>query len=272
MSRLSIENALTDFRRLDLLALQDSPVHRLDARAKVLATLLFIIAVMSYSRYELSALLPLSLFPVSLAIRGNLPAAYLLKRIAPVLPFAVLVGLFNPLLDRQVMLRLGTFPVSGGWLSCSSIVVRALLTATAALVLVSCTGFNAICHALNQLGFPRAFTTQLLFLYRYLFVLIEEARQVSRARELRSCDGKGLGIRNSGSLLGNLLLRTWERAERIHLAMLSRGFAGDFPLRGTTAFGWREMAFLSGWAALFLALRTWNVSDLLGRLCTGLIP
>lgn len=269
MSRLSIENALTDFRRLDLLALEDTPLHRLDARAKVLTTLVFVTTVMSFDRYQLSALFPFFIYPLCLVIQGSIPAAYLCKRIALVIPFAVMVGLFNPLLDSQPLLRVGELGISGGWISCASIVVRAVLTAGAALILVSVTGFTAICHSLNRMGLPQAFTVQLLFLHRYLFVLIEEAKQLSRARELRSFGQRGLGIANSGPILGNLLLRTWERAERIHLAMLARGFNGEFHARRRSRFGGRELLFLLGWSSLFILLRYWNISPVLGRLLTG---
>lgn len=269
MSRLSIENALTDFRRLDLLAQQETAIHCLDGRAKVLTTLVFITTVMSFGRYQLSALLPFFIYPLSLVALGNIPAGYLFKRIALVIPFAVLVGLFNPLLDSQPLVRLGPLNISGGWVSCTSIVVRSVLTAGAALTLVGVTGFSTICHSLNRMGVPQAFTVQLLFLHRYLFVLIEEARQVSRARQLRSCGRRGLGIHNSGPLLGNLLLRTWERAERIHLAMLARGFSGEFHTRRLFRFGGRDLLFLLGWSLLFIILRFWNISSFLGRLVTG---
>ncbi len=270
MSRLSLEHALTDFRRLDLLAMADTPIHQLDGRAKVLATLIFVIAVMSFNRYELSALLPFFVFPLFLALRANLPSVYLVKRIVIVIPFAILVGLFNPLLDRQVMLRLGAIGVSGGWISCASILVRAVLTVSAALILISVTGFTAVCQALNRMGCPRTFTTQLLFLHRYLFVLMEEARQVARAREVRSFGRRGLGIRNSGAILGNLLLRTWERAERIHLAMLARGFNGEFRSRKTGRFGINDLLFLLGWSAVFAVFRTWNIPRLLGGMMMGI--
>ncbi|NVN92240.1 MAG: cobalt ECF transporter T component CbiQ [Desulfuromonadales bacterium] len=271
MSRLSIEQTLTDFRRLDLLAMDDTSIHQLDGRAKVLTVLVFITAVMSFNRYEFSALLPFICFPLFLIIKGHLPATYLFKRIALVLPFAVLIGLFNPLLDRQVMVRLGSISISGGWISWASIVVRAVLTVSAALILVSVTGFTAICQALTQMGLPRAFAMQLLFLHRYLFVLIEEAKQVSRARELRSFGRTGLGIRNSGAILGNLLLRTWERAERIHLAMLARGFTGEFHTRKTAGFRGRDLLFLLGWSSVFIALRIWNMSQLLGYLVMEIV-
>ncbi len=264
-----MEEVLTDFRRLDLLAREGSPIHRLDARAKVITTMVFITTVMSFDRYQISALVPFFVFPLCLTVMGNIPLAYLMKRVALVLPFALMVGLFNPLLDDRILIRVGTLGISGGWLSCASILLRAMLTAGAALILVGVTGFTPLCHALRRLGVPQPFVVQLLFLHRYLYVLIEEARQLSRARRLRSFGRRGLGIRNSGPILGNLLLRTWERAERIHLAMLARGFRGEFPLPGHSSFGIGEFAFVTGWSILFITLRFWNLSAVLGRLLTG---
>jgi cobalt/nickel transport system permease protein len=268
----SIEGTILDFRYLDRLAAGDTALHRLDARAKVLATLAFVLAVVSFDRYALAPLLPFFLYPVAVLSLGGLPAAYFARKVALILPFALAVGVLNPIFDREIVVRLGPFGVSGGWISCASIMVRSALTVSAALLLVGVTGFPEICRALSRLGMPQAFTVQLLFLYRYLFVLTEEGARASRARELRSFGRKGQGIRSYGSLVGHLLLRTWMRAERIHMAMRARGFTGEFRTPGTTRFGGRELLFLLGWSAFFIALRLRNVPHLLGALVTGGSP
>jgi cobalt/nickel transport system permease protein len=266
---LAIDGNLLDFKRLDLLAMGESSIHRLDPRAKVLTTLVYILCVVSFGRYELAAMLPFLLYPVVLLSLADLPAGYIARKAAVVIPFAVMVGLFNPFFDRQVVMQLGSLDVWGGWVSCASIVVRALLTAGAAIVLVAVTGFPALCAALERLGMPRVFAVQLLFLHRYIFVLTDEGGRVARARQLRSCGNKGLGLHHFGSLVGHLLLRTWERAERIHLAMLARGFTGELHTRRQGHFGGREFAFLLGWSSLFVFLRFNNLPQLLGRLLTG---
>src|SRR5512136_1625181 len=205
----SIDGTLLDFRRLDELATGATAIHRLDARAKVLATIVFIVSVVSFGRYELTPLFPFFLFLVAMAALGDLPARYIARKIVLVLPFAFVVGMFNPLFDREILVRLGPVGISGGWISCASITVRAILTIGAAVILVGVTGFPAICRAMEQLGVPRVFAVQLLFLYRYIFVLTEEGSRASRARELRSCGKRGMGMGAFGSLVGHLLLRTW---------------------------------------------------------------
>lgn len=265
----SIDKALPEFAYLEILATRETPIHRLDPRAKLLATLVFVAMVVSFDRYAISALVPFFLFPLVLVARGGLPAGFLLRKTLLALPFALLVGLFNPFFDRTPLLALGPLMISGGWVSFASIILRALLTVGASLALIAVTGFTGVCLSLERLGFPRVFAVQLLFLYRYLFILVEEGGRTVRARELRSCGARGQGIASYSSLVGNLLLRTWDRAERIHRAMLSRGFQGEFHLRRTTRFGWRELLFVGGWSALFIVCRLVNIPVLIGTIVTG---
>jgi len=156
--------------------------------------------------------------------------------------------------------------ISGGWLSFFSIMVRSLLTVGAGFILIGTTGFTAICQALERLGMPRVFAVQLLFLYRYIFVLTEEGSRAARARELRSFGTQGLGVKSFGPMAGHLLLRTWQRAEQIHLAMLSRGFSGEFYGRRTGIFGWKEFFFVTAWSLVFFLFRLYNIPELLGAL------
>ena len=266
----SIDASFFDVGRLDRLARQDTPVHRLDPRIKLITTLLFLVSVVSFGKYELSALLPFFLYPVTLASAGRIPFGYLSKRLLAVAPFAVLVGIFNPFLDRGTLLRLGDLEVSGGWVSFLSIQVRFCLTVGTALVLIAVTSFQGLCAALQRLGVPQVLTVQLLFLYRYLFVLGEEAVRLVRARALRSFGGRGMGMRVYGSLLGHLLLRTLDRAQRIHLAMCCRGFSGEIRSLRELRIRGPEIVFALGWAGAFAVFRLVNVPRWVGALFTGL--
>lgn len=265
----TIEGSILDFRQLDQLATKDTHIHRLDARAKVLVVLLFIVTVASYGRYELSAMVPFFIFPVVMVSLADLPAGFLARKVALVIPFAAAIGLFNPLFDRSPQFFLGSLPVSGGWISCASIVLRATLTVTAAVLLVAVTGFTTICGALERLGMPQPLVVQLVFMYRYLFVLADDAASASRARELRAFGGQGMGIGPFASMIGHLLLKSWERAERVHTAMLARGFQGTFHLQRNTGFGLHELFFVISWTAVFAILRFTNIPLAIGHAVTG---
>lgn len=263
------ERLLANLRQLEQLSGGTSPLHRLDARTKIVTTLVFIVCVVSLDRYKLAALFPFCIFPIVLAASGRLPLRSICSAIVPTLPFVLLVGIFNPLLDREVQLAIGPLQISGGWISFASIVLRSLLTVSAALILVGLTGFPALCNGLLQLRLPRVFVAQLLFLYRYLFVLAEEATRLVRARDQRSFGGNGRGISSFAPLVGNLLLRSWERAERIYLAMLSRGFEQTVPLQTGSSFGTADLRFVLGWSLLLIVIRLGDPAHRLGALLTG---
>lgn len=255
--------------RMDELGRLDTPAHRIDARAKAVTTILFIIFVMSFSRYEVSALTPFFFYPLVLMSLGRIPAGFLLRKILVAAPVAVMIGLFNPFFDREPVAVVGGFLISGGWMSFVSILVRFVLTVAAALILVACTGMNRLCAGLERMGLPRVFAVQLLFLYRYLFVIVAEGSRMLRSMELRSAGVGTMGLRVYGSLLGHLLVRSMARADRIYRAMVARGFDGQIRILHESRLRGADVAFVFGWTAFFVVARTWNLADLLGRLFTG---
>jgi cobalt/nickel transport system permease protein len=266
-----LEAGLYDLGKLDRLAYLDTPVHRLDPRAKVLTTFVYIVCVVSFGPYEVLPMLPFALFPVAIAAQGDLPLGFLLRKVAAVAPFAVLVGAFNPLLDREVVGSVAGLNISGGWVSFASILVRFLLTTTAALVLVATTSFVGVCSALERFRIPDVIVTQSLLLYRYIFVLGEETMRVARARSLRSFDGRGMGLGVFGRLVGHLLLRTYARATRLYQAMLVRGFDGRVRITRQLRLRPADLAFVSGWILVFAAFRVIDVPMFLGGLVSELI-
>lgn len=262
----SIEGLLREVRSLDATAGQSTWLSRFDPRATILATMAFILTVVSFHRYAVAALLPLTLFPVVLARLGEIDLARVGRKVLLAMPFALMVGLFNPLFDTATRLEVFGLPISGGWLSLASILIRAVLTVAAALILIACLGMHRLCAGLDRLGAPRALTTQLLFMHRYIVVLGGEVGRMNLARELRSRTTAALPLAVYGSMLGHLLLRTLERAQRIHQAMLSRGYDGQMPQVGRPlAWHRRDTTFLVACLLVLAWLRTTDPATLLGR-------
>ncbi|MEW6258527.1 MAG: cobalt ECF transporter T component CbiQ [Thermodesulfobacteriota bacterium] len=257
--------ALFDLNRIESFADRDSPIHRIDPRAKLIVTMLFIVSVVSYGKYEVSALLPFVLYPVVTTALSGVPAGPILTRLVWAAPFAFFMGIFNPVFDRTTVTHIGTLAISGGWVSFVSILIRFSLTVSAALLLIATTGFMTVCDALGRMGLPRAFVTQLMVLFRYLFVLAEEAGRMTRARNLRTFQKRGQGIRVFSFMIGHLLLRTIDRATRIHLAMCCRGFNGMFARVQDLRFRSVDAAFIAGWSALFLLFRSVDIPRWIGR-------
>ncbi|MGP8153882.1 MAG: cobalt ECF transporter T component CbiQ [Smithella sp.] len=255
---------------LDQLSYKNTIVHRLDPRAKVIITLLFLFTVISFSKYEIAALLPFFFYPMLLMTIGGIPFMFIFKKVFLVSPFAVFIGIFNPLLDSGQISILHGLTISAGWLSFFSIMLKFTLTVSTALLLIATTSFPAVCHALRQLGLPSLFVSQLSFLYRYIFVLMEETMRIVRARNMRSYGERSKDIKIFVRIVGILFIRTVERAERIYYAMLSRGFQGDMPSLKRFHIKAGDIVFAVSVAAFLYIFRFYPATEILGRFVQGM--
>lgn len=250
----------------DRLASQDSSLHRHDPRAKLLVVLFAASVAASYSRYAVIEMLPLFLLPIAWLAQSGTPLRFVLSKLLLALPFVLFMAIFNPLFDRTPVLALGALNVSGGWLSFASILLRFLISMSLIVLLVATTGFNTLCAALLRLHVPKLLVVQLLLLYRYIFLLAEEAQRVRLAYALRAVEDQGIALPVAGSLLGQLLLRVMARGQRIHQAMLCRGFSGDLSVRRD--FRWRhgDSGFVLAWVAWLLLARFIDIPAQVGQL------
>lgn len=264
----SFAASLLDLREMDRIALRKTALHRLDPRAKMVAAACYLVVLGSFPRLEVSSLLPLTIFPVALAIFGEVPFGLPLRKILLGLPFILILGAFFPVIDSVVVMRIGEVNISAGWLAYCSLLLRGILALATATLLVAVTGFGHACAGLDRLGLPRIFVQQLLFLYRFIFVVGEEIQRSLLARDLRS-HGRPITWREFPSFTGHLLLRSWERAERVHAAMLARGFHGVLPARQDASSGWVAWLFVVGWSCFFLTCRLFPLPQLLGALFLG---
>ena len=156
-----IEKALNSIGSLNLLSLQDTPVHRLDPRSKIIVTIFFIFVTVSFSKYALSGLLPLIIFPVATMSLGRITLKSIGLKILAVSPFAIAIGIANPFIDRQIIMNIGKLGISGGTVSFISIIIKFVLTVGTALTLVATTGFETMCAGLIRLKNPRVYAVQL---------------------------------------------------------------------------------------------------------------
>lgn len=247
MSRLS------EVRRLG----RGGGTHRLDVdgRALILAAAAFILCVVSVPKFDLRGVLQLFAVPLFAVPALGLPVAPLLRRLALVSPLVLLLGAFNPFLDTRPMADAFPVPMSAGMASFLVITGKAVLSVVAIVLLTQLLSFEALGAGLKGLKVPEVFVVQLLFLHRYLFLLVEEAQTMRKARDLRSFGRRGLGLRVTAGLLGSLFLRTLDRSQRIFRCMVARGFDGAIRLPPARPFGPRDAAFLLGVALALAGLR-----------------
>jgi len=205
--------------------------------------------------------------PVALALAayhaiGRTPLAYTVKHLLLVSPFALAVIVLFPLLEPGRPVWTATL---GGWRlevtaeglrRAGHMAARFYLGVWAGLLLLATTRFQDVAQALARLRVPRPFVVQLAFLYRYLWVLMDEVMRLRMARAAR--DG-GLGpwrvrFQSRVGVVGVLFLRTYDRAERIYWAMAARGFDGTLHAPTAARMHARDWLFLAAAIALASAV------------------
>jgi len=221
-----------------------SPLHRRDARAKIVALLIFLIALATAHRNLPVLGLALGVLLVAAIAWAKLPVAGALARSALVLPFTLLFG---------VVCWLAGEPGRG-----VAIVLKSYLSALAVLLIVSTTPLPDLLQGLESFGTPRFLLMVAQFLYRYLFVISEEAQHMAKAAVSRGATpGSVAGGRfqAAAGALAVLFARSYGRAEEIHRAMLARGFLGHFRTLGAPRFGRADALFLTVAALLPIGAR-----------------
>ncbi|GCD82918.1 cobalt ECF transporter T component CbiQ [Parageobacillus thermoglucosidasius] len=263
-------NSLSNMRLLDDLARKKTFIHRIHPLIKLLTTVAYLTVVVSFERHEISGLLPFIFYPILIFALAEIPVAPILKMILFIEPLIIGIGILNPLFDHSKIL-LGGIAISKGWFTFLSIFIKCSLTVTASILLIATTGMDRLAAALRMLKIPKIFVLQLLLTYRYISVLIEEVSRMMRAYSLRAPGQKGIKWSVWGSFAGQLLLRTFERAERVYQAMSLRGFTGEYHTGEIAKLSFKDLAYFAAWILFFVIARIYDIPVLLGSLFTGVM-
>ena len=261
-----LSQARLELREMDALAGMNSPVHRLHPLCKLLVTIFYIGTVTSFPKYSLSALMAMVLYPAVMFSAAGIPLSLCFRRLRFVLPLVWAVGLANPFLDRTPLLRLGGMAVTGGMLARVTLMLKGTLALTASFLLLATTPVDRLCACLRRVHVPAIITTLLLLTYRYVGLMLEEASAMFQAYSLRAPGHRGVHVSAWGSFLGQLLLRSMDRAEELCRSMELRGFHGEFYCAAPPRWrGW-DAACVVLWPAAFLLARRVNAAVWLGGL------
>ena len=233
-----------------------SAVHRLDPRVKVLITLVFIVAVALLPDGAWAAAGAAALLIAITTAAARLSPGLVLRRSLLGLPFllAAVTVLFTAPGRPLWQGPWGLAVTDGGVVRFGSIALRSLISLSAAVLLTATTRFPDVLHALRHLRVPAVLVAIIAFMYRYLFVLADEAQRLLRARAARSArlpdasGGGSLAWRAAvvGHMAGQLFVRSLDRSERVYHAMQARGYRGELLTLAPHAMQRRD------WLALFM--------------------
>jgi cobalt/nickel transport system permease protein len=234
-----------------------SPIHRLDPRAKIVGLAgITLVAVTT----------PLHAWPAFAACAVALAAIAAVARVSPqtvwsrarvILPLVVFVAAFVPFVRGGPSIEVGPLSLSeAGVATFALVTVKAAIGALGAVLLGATTSFPDLLHGLERLRVPRLLTVIAGFMYRYAFVIADEARRMRSALAARAFQPRHVGqVAALGRMVTALFLRSYERGERVYVAMLARGYAGTMPRLQVLSFGRGDVVFLAALALALLPLR-----------------
>ncbi len=240
-----------------------TPWHRLDARVKLLLLVAFTVAAVTTRIERWPAFAVYAAMVATAAAVGRFPLVYLLKRMSAVLPFIAMAAAFLPFQAGASNHGSGAAYPSGLALFLN-FTVKSALGAAASVLVTASTPFPQLAAALETLRAPRVMVMIFSFTYRYLFALVEEAQRMMRARDSRCYRGRSLrDVPAIGQMIGTLFLRSYERGERVYLAMLSRCYEGPrAQAPEPAALRTSDIACLASGGALLFAI--WTAAQFAG--------
>ncbi|NUK04231.1 cobalt ECF transporter T component CbiQ [Streptomyces lunaelactis] len=208
-----------------------SPVHDLPPHCKLVAVLCFVLVVVSTPREAVWAFALYAVLLAAVAAAARIPARFLLRRLLIEIPFVAFALLMPFMVPGEQVSVLG-IPMSvpglwGAW----NILAKGTLGVGASVILASTTELRSLLLGLQRLRLPPLLVQIASFMIRYGDVITDEMRRMSIARRSRGFEASG--VRHWGVLAksaGALFIRSYERGERVHLAMVSRGYTGTMPV------------------------------------------
>ncbi|GAA0225589.1 cobalt ECF transporter T component CbiQ [Cryptosporangium japonicum] len=211
-----------------------SPLHRMPSEVKIVAALAFVVSVVATPREAIWAFGLYALLLAGVAATARVPAGWLATRGLIETPFVVLAVVL-PFLEGGPHVHVAGLSLSepglwAGW----NIVAKGTLGVFASLLLAATTNGRDLLLGLQRLRTPAPIVQIATFMLRYADVIIGNARAMRIARLSRCHDPRFLWqVRAFATSIGSLFLRSYERGERVYVAMLSRGYTGALPMGAT---------------------------------------
>ncbi|AKL66465.1 cobalt ECF transporter T component CbiQ [Streptomyces goshikiensis] len=239
-----------------------SPVHALPAHCKLAATFAFVLVVVSTPRGAVWAFGLYAVLIATVAAAARIPAGFLLRRLVIEVPFVLFAFLMPFVAEGERVGFLGmSLSVPGLW-GAWNVLAKGTLGVAASVLLASTTELRALLLGLQRLRLPPLLVQIASFMIRYGDVITDELRRMSIARRSRGFEARG--VRHWGVLAktaGALFIRSYERGERVYLAMVSRGYAGSMPVIDDVAATRAQWAYAAALpvTALAVCLMGWTL-------------
>lgn len=241
----------------------DSIIQRLDPRVKIITFVAFILFVMFTPPINFFAFTLYGLLIFILIKLSKIPICFILKRSLVIIPFVLMIAIFIPFFKEGKVAggySFGTIRLTvtyNGLLIFWNVLVKAYLSILCMILLAASTRFSNLLNALEGMRFPKLIIMVLSFMYRYMYVLVDELMRMKRAKDSRpsSPSKKWHNLKALANMTALLFIRGYERGERVYFAMCSRGFDGKMRTLQKFRLGKIDLYFLLSVTTLLIAIR-----------------
>ena len=239
-----ISKAIYDIRKIDELGDKHTILHRIDSSIKIIVTIIYVIRVLSMKQFIISDIICIVLYPLILFKLGKVPVKFIFKKVLFVLPIIIGLSAINLIIDFSYLEIY--FSVL--------LIFKCTFALVGALLLIATTGINNLAFGLKKLKIPNILIMQILMLHRYIILMMEECYRVKSAYELRTLGEKSMTMKDYGQIIGQMLLKTIDRSEKVYEAMKLRGFEGDLYINSNKRAGCIDYLYLISCAVILIFL------------------
>lgn len=262
------ERALHEMNELDTLAKRNQWMNRLHPLVKFMITVIYLFFVVSFDKYDFLNLLGMFLYPFILFQFADLSIRQTLRYIRLPMIFVLFLSILNPFLETAPYFQYLHITISYGMVSMAVLICKGLFSLLAVYLLMTSTPVEDVCYSLSILHVPSVLILILLLIYRYMSVLTEEVSRTINAYMLRAPLQKGIHWKYWGSLVGQILLRSIDRAEEVYQSMCLRGFQGNFSGKDIPKMTKKDILYFLSWSFMLSLFRFFPVFSALGSLFT----
>ena len=239
-----ISKAISNIRKIDELGDKYTMIHKIDSSIKIIVTIIYVIKVLSIKQFIISDITSIVLYPLILFKFGKVPVKFILKKVLFILPLILGLSVINLIID---------FSYSEIYFSVL-LLFKCIFTLVGALLLKVTTGINNLAFGLKKLKIPNILIMQILMLHRYIILMMEECYRVKSAYELRTLGEKSMTMKDYGRIIGQMLLKTIDRSEKVYEAMKLRGFDGDLYINSNKKAGFIDFLYLITFSVILIFL------------------
>lgn len=222
-----IKDAIYQVHFIDNIANNNRYLNKIHPLVKLLIAILYILLLTSINKYDLTRTLTMGIYLIIVSIIGDLSIRNCIKRLKIVLLLLLIIGIANPILDRNIIAYIGKIPITTGMISAVTLILKGAFAMISSYFLIITTGVENICYALKKIHIPNILITVFMLIYRYTIVFLKEVEKIWTAYSLRAPEQKGVNFKVWGSMIGNLMIRSIDKAQIVYESMELRGFTPD---------------------------------------------